>query len=192
MRGQWMVAGAEPEAGPREEAWPAHPAMVTNAPTPPHLTSLLNSHVPSLLSIAPQAPPTPIYPLLLFPPLPPQSSSCTYKDQVCATRPHGTCRRLAGAKGSQLQVVAEAKPGEFVGTKRLEEDWPGYSWRSILSPSYFRFPPRRRRRSGGNNSSSQLQLQLAATATAAAASCNRRQRRQQRQQRQQLALPPNS
>jgi hypothetical protein len=37
-----------------------------------------------------------------------------------------------------LVVVAEADAADFVGSKRLEEDWPGYSWRSALSPGFFR------------------------------------------------------
>ncbi len=49
-----------------------------------------------------------------------------------------TSHRLAGSSDLQLRVVAEAQPGEFVGTKRIEEDWPGYGWRSALDPTYFR------------------------------------------------------
>ena len=49
-------------------------------------------------------------------------------------------RRLGGASDDQLRVVAEARPGEFVGTKRLEEVWPGYGWRSALDPAFFRSP----------------------------------------------------
>jgi hypothetical protein len=48
--------------------------------------------------------------------------------------------RREGGSDRQLQVVARALPGDFLGTRRLEEDWPGYSWRSALSPGYFRFP----------------------------------------------------
>jgi hypothetical protein len=45
---------------------------------------------------------------------------------------------LDGGSDLQLRVVTQARPQEFVGTKRLEEDWPGYGWRSVFSPSYFR------------------------------------------------------
>ena len=49
-------------------------------------------------------------------------------------------RRLAGASDDQLRVVAEAQPGEFVGTKRLEEEAGGaYTWRNILT-GWFRSP----------------------------------------------------
>ncbi len=48
---------------------------------------------------------------------------------------------LDGGSERQLRVVAQARPQEFVGTKRLEEDWPGYGWHSALSPGYFRYPP---------------------------------------------------
>ena len=49
-------------------------------------------------------------------------------------------RRLGGASDDQLRVVAEAQPGEFVGTKRLEEEAGGaYTWRSILT-GWFRSP----------------------------------------------------
>jgi hypothetical protein len=37
-------------------------------------------------------------------------------------------------------MVAQARPLEFVGTKRLEEVWPGYGWCSALSPGFFRCP----------------------------------------------------
>ncbi len=46
-------------------------------------------------------------------------------------------RRCEGGSDNQLRVVSEALTEEFVGTLRLEEDWPGYSWRSALSPEYF-------------------------------------------------------
>ena len=49
--------------------------------------------------------------------------------------------RGEGATDQQLLVVAEAKAEGFVWTKRLEEDWPGYSWRSLLSPGYFGLLP---------------------------------------------------
>jgi hypothetical protein len=37
-----------------------------------------------------------------------------------------------------LMVLAEADAGDFVSSRRLEEVWPGYSWRSALSPGYLR------------------------------------------------------
>ncbi len=49
--------------------------------------------------------------------------------------------RGEGAADYQLKVVAESEPGQFVETKRLEEDWPGYSWRSIFSPGFVRSLP---------------------------------------------------
>jgi hypothetical protein len=35
-------------------------------------------------------------------------------------------------------VLADSRPSEFLGSKRLEEEWPGYSWRSLLSAGYLR------------------------------------------------------
>ncbi len=49
------------------------------------------------------------------------------------------CCRGEGASDRQLAVVADADAMDFVGTKRLEGDWPGYSWRTALSPGWFRF-----------------------------------------------------
>jgi hypothetical protein len=46
----------------------------------------------------------------------------------------GACGRGEGAADRQLRVVAEAEPGQFVGTKRLEEAVGGvYTWRSVFS-----------------------------------------------------------
>jgi hypothetical protein len=52
----------------------------------------------------------------------------------------GPYRRREGGSDNQLRAVSEARIEEFVGTRRLEDDWPGYSWRSALSPGYFRLP----------------------------------------------------
>ena len=53
-------------------------------------------------------------------------------------------RRCEGAADRQLGVVAEAEAGQFVGTKRLEEEVGGEAWRTwrnILA-GYCRYPYR--------------------------------------------------
>ena len=46
----------------------------------------------------------------------------------------GACGRGEGAADRQLRVVAEAEPGQFVGTKRLEDAaGGGYTWRNVFS-----------------------------------------------------------
>jgi hypothetical protein len=47
----------------------------------------------------------------------------------------GSCRS-EGASEERLEVVASADAMQFVGTRRLEEAWPGYSWRSAFSPGF--------------------------------------------------------
>ncbi len=46
------------------------------------------------------------------------------------------CRR-EGATEEQLAAPACARPEEFVGSLRLEDNWPGYTWRSALAPGFF-------------------------------------------------------
>ena len=66
-----------------------------------------------------------------------QPSHPRHAVRVTARVPHYGLRS-DGGKSIHLRVIAEAAAGEFVGSKRLEQDWPGYSWRSALSPGFFR------------------------------------------------------
>jgi hypothetical protein len=45
--------------------------------------------------------------------------------------------RAAGATPQHLSLLSSAEPLGFVGSTRLEEDWPGYSWRSAFHPAFF-------------------------------------------------------
>ncbi len=49
--------------------------------------------------------------------------------------------RGEGASDGQLKAVAESDALQFASTQRLEQEWPGYSWRSALIPGFLWYAP---------------------------------------------------
>ncbi len=45
-------------------------------------------------------------------------------------------RRKEGVPLEQLRVMPDAQPAEFVESKRLQDEWPGYGWRSLCYTNY--------------------------------------------------------
>jgi hypothetical protein len=60
----------------------------------------------------------------------------TQKTKHANFDPGTRIRSKEGVRSEQLRVMTDAQPAAFVESKRLQDEWPGYSWRSLCYSEY--------------------------------------------------------